>query len=178
MDRYWLSTWTTYGAWLPGDQRGFVSEIRDEEGQKMLHNVPGTACDADITLLQGYARSIMTGEAVRLDLPQAQAVAAQLRETATYRGWQLLALAVMANHVHVFVGVSGDPDPEKLLGDFKAWATRRLNAGWGRREHWWTQSGSRRRKQSPDAIKTAITYVRTQPHALVIWVNDLASSQA
>ena len=26
--RYWLLTWTTYGTWLPGDDRGFVSPVR------------------------------------------------------------------------------------------------------------------------------------------------------
>lgn len=97
----------------------------------VLHNLPGTPCDEDVPPLQAHAAAIMTGAAVRLDSAQAQAVAEQLRETGTHRGWQLLALAVMANHVHVVVGVAGDPDPEKLLGDFKAWATRRLNAGRG-----------------------------------------------
>ena len=133
MDRYWLLTWTTYGTWLPGDRRGFVSEVRDETGKKQLHNIPGTPCATDIPPLQGYAASRMTGGVVLLDGSQAQAVAEQLRETAVHRGWQILALAVMANHVHVVVGVPGDPEPEKLLGDFKAWVTRRLNASWGRR---------------------------------------------
>jgi REP element-mobilizing transposase RayT len=89
--------------------------------------------------LQAYAGSIMTAAAVLLEVAQAQALADQLLETAAHRGWRVLALAVMANHVHVVVGVPGDPDPEKLLGDFKAWGTRRLNAGWGRGEHWWSQ---------------------------------------
>jgi REP element-mobilizing transposase RayT len=170
MDRYWLLTWTTYGTWLPGDRRGFVSELRDEAGEKVLHNRPGTPCDKDLPPLHTYAAAIMTGDAVRLDVAQARAVADQLRETATHRGWQVLALAVMANHVHVLVGVPGDPDPEKLLGDFKAWATRRLNTGWGRRDRWWTQSGSRRKKQSSQAIRDAVLYVRDQPHALVVWL--------
>src|SRR5437899_1237064 len=143
MDRFWLLTWTTYGSWLPGDRRGFVSEVRDESGGKLLHNTPGTPCDVDLPSLQAYAASIMTEEAVLLEMAHAEAVAEQLRETAAHRGWRLLALAVMANHIHVVVGAPGDPDPEKLLGDFKAWATRRLNTGWDRREHWWTQSGSK-----------------------------------
>ncbi len=171
MDRYWLLTWTTYGTWLPGSQRGFVSEVRDESGVKVLHNTPHTPCDADLPALQAYAASIMTEDAVLLDLAQAQVVAEQLRETAAHRGWRLLALAVMPNHVHVAVGVPGDPDPEKLLGDFKTWCTRRLNSGWGRREHWWTQSGSRRPKNSAALLRSAIKYVRDQPYALTIWLD-------
>jgi hypothetical protein len=26
--RYWFLIWTTYGTWLPGDDRGFVSPVR------------------------------------------------------------------------------------------------------------------------------------------------------
>src|SRR4051794_6975880 len=110
MDRYWLLTWTTYGTWLPGDRRGFVSEVR-EAGEKALHNTPRTPCDRDIPPLEAHAAAIMDEDAVRLDLARAQAVADQLRETAGHRGWWVLALAVMANHVHVVVGVPGDPDP-------------------------------------------------------------------
>jgi hypothetical protein len=139
MDRFWLLTWTTYGSWLPGDPRGLVSEVRDESGEKVLHNTPGAPCDADLPPLQAYAASIMTEGAVLLVPAQAEALAGQLRETASHRGWRLLVLAVMANHVHVVVGVPGDPDPDKLLADFKAYGTRRLNKGWGRREHWWAQ---------------------------------------
>ena len=171
MDRYWLLTWKTYGAWLPGDGRGFVSEVRDEAGLKAIRNLPGTACSADMPALKAYAASVMDEEAVRLDLAQAQAVADQLRETALHRGWQLLALAVMADHVHLVVGVPGDPDPEKLLGDFKGWASRRLNKGWGRRSHWWTQSGSRRKKPTSEAIRAAVVYVRDQPRALAVWLH-------
>ena len=174
MDRFWLLTWTTYGTWLPGDPRGFVSEVRTDSGAKALHNTPGTPCDADLPPLQAYASSVMTEDAVYLDLAQAEALAGQLRETAAHRGWRLLALAVMANHVHVLVGVPGDPDPEKLLADFKAWRTRRLNGGWGRRAHWWTQGGSRRPKKTAAALRAAIAYVRDQPYALVVWLDPEA----
>lgn len=174
MDRFWLLTWTTYGSWLPGDARGFVSEVRDEEGDRVLHNEPGTPCDADLPSLERFAASRMTEVGVFLNQAQAEAVALQLRETARHRGWRLLALAVMANHIHVLVGVPGDPDPEKLLGDFKAWCTRRLNQGWGQRDRWWTQSGSRRRKKTDDALRTALCYVRDQPYALVVWLDPEA----
>ena len=130
MDRYWLLTWRTYGTWLPGEP-GFVSEFRDANGRKALLNTPGEPCADPSPALAAYAAAIMTEDAVLLDLDQADAVANQLRETARYRRWQLLGLAVIPNHVHVMVGVPGDPDPERLLADFKAWCTRRLNNGWG-----------------------------------------------
>jgi REP element-mobilizing transposase RayT len=177
MERYWLLTWTTYGTWLPGDRRGFVSDVRDEAGDKVLHNIPGTPCDNDMPALKAYAASILDEDAVWLDVAKAQAVADQLRETAGHRGWRILVLAVMANHVHVVVGVPGDPDPEKILGDFKAWATRRLKREWPGRQHWWTASGSKRPKKAREAIRAAVVYVRDQPSALVVWIDPRVAAR-
>ena len=171
MDRYWLLPWTTYGTWLPGDRRGFVSGVREAGEEPVVHNEPGTPCDTALPSLQAFAASIMTEDAVWLDREQAQRIADQLRQTAAPRGWWILALAVMANHSHVVVGVPGDPDPEKLLGDFKGWATRRLKEGWPGREQWWTQGGSKRPKKTSDAIQAAVQYVRDQPHARVVWLD-------
>src|SRR5690349_21194983 len=42
MDRVWHLTWTTYGTWLPGDERGFVSNVRDGDGPEVKHNTPAT----------------------------------------------------------------------------------------------------------------------------------------
>ena len=35
------------------------------------------------------------------------------------RKWLLIAVGIMRTHLHLLVGVPGDPDPEKLLNDFK-----------------------------------------------------------
>jgi hypothetical protein len=37
----YLLTWTTYGSWLCGDERGFVSDIPDGEGGSSIRNRPG-----------------------------------------------------------------------------------------------------------------------------------------
>ena len=47
MDRYWLLTSTTYGNWLPGDPRGFVSTIHDDSRAKVIHNQPLTEYDRE-----------------------------------------------------------------------------------------------------------------------------------
>ena len=132
MDRFWLLTWRTYGTWLPGDARGSVARVRIGTGSRVEHDMPDSAMDGPMPGLEAAARSSMLGPTVLLDQPQADAVAEQFRETARYRGWLILAGAVMPNHIHLVVGVPGDPSPDKLLGDFKAWGTRRLNSGWGR----------------------------------------------
>jgi hypothetical protein len=88
----------------------------------------------------------------------------------------------MANHTHLLVGVPGDPDPETLLRDFKAYASRALNRRWGKPTSgtWWTESGSKRKKEGELAIREAVVYVRDQPYSLAVCVNaetypDLAS---
>lgn len=41
-DRHWLLTSTTYGTWLPGEERGFVGAVDSEHGGYEVHNVYGT----------------------------------------------------------------------------------------------------------------------------------------
>ncbi|HYH69180.1 MAG TPA: transposase [Urbifossiella sp.] len=171
-DRHWLLTWTTYGTWLPGDDRGFVSNVADSDGRGVRHNAPHTACDRSVPHLREFARSKLVSEPVWLTLSQAEAVLDQFRETAEYRRWFLLAVSVMRNHAHLVVGVPGDPDPDDLLRDFKSYGSRRLNQAFGRRPRWWTEGGSKRKKADERAVATAIRYVLHQPHALVTWSPD------
>src|SRR5262249_52966385 len=96
------------------------------------HNAPGTTCDADLPGLRRFARQALRGGPIWLTAEQAQAVLDQARETAAFRGWELLAAAVMANHTHLCVGVPGDPDPAAVLHSFKSYASRALNRRWPR----------------------------------------------
>ena len=117
----------------------------------------------------------MTQPPVRLSQPQAETVFAQLRETAMFRGWELYACAVMSNHVHVVVGVPGDPDPATILRDFKGYAGRALGQQWGTRGtgwRWWSRSGSRRRLRTQEHVIATIDYVRHQYRPLVVWAVD------
>ena len=169
-DRCWLLTWTTYGTWLPGNRRGFVSPVAVENGFE-LHNQPGTPIDADMPALREHARTLLRGKPVYLGAEQATRVVEQFCETATFRQWPLLAAAVMANHAHLVVGVLGDPDPNKLLHDFKSYATRALNKRWPRptSETWWTKDGSKRKLPDFPAVRNAVSYLRRQYRPLASW---------
>ncbi len=168
----WLLTWTTYGTRLPGDSRGFVSGLRNENREVVIHNQPGTPVDANVPALERYARSIMTQSAVWLTSEQANTVAKQFRETATFREWRLFAIAVMANHVHMVVEVPDSVPSAKLLTDFKAYSTRKLNDTFtrGTKHKWWTERGSTRALRQPGAVTAAIEYVKKQHSPLVIWL--------
>jgi hypothetical protein len=103
MDRYWLLTWTTYGTWLPGDARGFVGRIRENNGPRVEHDSPGTPYDSAMKGLLCASRDRMRGKPIWLTGEQAAVVGEDLLATLAYRGWELVAAAVIANHVHVVV---------------------------------------------------------------------------
>ena len=180
MDRYWLLTTTTYGTWLPGDARGFVGRIKDGPGPRFERDMPGMPYEADLRGLWLASRQLMKGPAIWLKLSQAQALLAQFQETATHRGWLLLAVAVMVNHAHIVVGVPGDPDPEDILRDFKSYGSRALNRRWSKPINgtWWTESGSKRKLPNGEAVCDAIDYVvHRQWRPLVIWENPIAIAE-
>jgi REP element-mobilizing transposase RayT len=157
---------------LPGDERGFVGAVRDQTGAQAMHNRPGTEYDHDRLHLLGYSKTTQPFEPVRLTREQAAVVCRQMQTTADLRHWKLLAVAVMANHVHAIVGVPGDPDPSSLLRDFKSYAARELNRTSPSRERqrWWTKSGSTRKLPDQTAILAAIRYVENQEWPLALWI--------
>jgi REP element-mobilizing transposase RayT len=178
MDRCWLLTNTFYGNWLPGDHRGFVGQVVDhrpgdpDQQWRVTHNLPGADYDEDIPGLEEASRKQLKGSPIRLAVEHAQVLLDQLRETATFRNWKLIAVAIMFNHFHAVVGVSGDPSPSKILGDFKSWGTRALNERFGkpRSETWWTERGSKRKLPNESAVIAAVRYVLfDQPNPLVTW---------
>ena len=168
----WLLTWTTYGTWLPGDRRGFVSSIRDQAGTRVRHNQPATEYASDLPGLSRYARSIMKGESILLAPDHAEVLMAEFRRTAEFRKWGLSAAAIMANHVHLVVAVPDVVAGERLLQEFESYSSRVLNQQYGARPNgsWWTRSGSTRVLPNQEAVEAAIEYVRCQSRPLIVWL--------
>lgn len=172
MDRYWFLTWTTYGTWLPGDDRGFVSDVRSDDGPKVRHNQFGAEPQSKMRGLELSAKKLMKGPPIFLNIEQAQVLWDQFEVTARLRFIELIAGAIMRNHVHMVVGVKGDPDPQWLLGGFKSYGSRALNARFGKPQSgtWWTQSGSCRKLKNQDSVNAAVEYVRNQEFPLFVWI--------
>jgi hypothetical protein len=124
--RTWLMTNTYYGTWLPGEMRGSVTSVRDQrKGEpasqlRIEHDLPGTPCEDEIPGLRQASLEQMKGPPIYFDVRQAEVLLAQLRETATHRSHLLLAVSIMYNHLHFVVQVPSDPDPERILADYKA----------------------------------------------------------
>jgi len=97
-------TWTTYGTWLPGDNRGYVSNTLSPKGGFCpKHNQPGSPYAANDAYTRERARAIQRWPTVWLTSAQATIVAKSLVGVATKRKWMILRAAVMSNHVHVLV---------------------------------------------------------------------------
>jgi REP element-mobilizing transposase RayT len=120
----------------------------------------------------------MLGTPIRLTGEQARVVFDQFRKTADFRNWQVLAVAIMANHVHLVVGVNGDPSPEKVLHSFKSYGSRALNERWTKPSNgtWWVESGSKRKLSTLESICGAVAYVRDQEYPLLVWLSAEAEA--
>ena len=182
VDRYWFLTWTTYGTWLPGDDRGYVGMAPDRDGRLVMHNLPNTPPAPPNPRLRRDAEASLKRTPVVLDITEAESLLEQFHETANHRRWLLQAVGIMHTHLHLVVGVPGDPDPDKVLGDFKAYGSRRLNQISGGPQGvsprtasptpQWTTGSSKRKLTGESSITAAIRYIRDQPNPLLIWTRE------
>ncbi len=179
--RHWLLTNTTFGTWLPGNKRGSVTSVRDRRKYDAVtltrfeHDRPGEPWEGHLPGIHRSALRAMKGPPIYLTLLQAKALLVQFQETANYRGRTLHAVSIMQNHFHIIVTVPGDPNPDRVLADFKAYGSRVLNRSYGKpaSNTWWTTKGSVRKLSTASAFDCAINYVlHKQPSPLVIWSPD------
>jgi len=146
----YLLTWTCYGTWMHGDERGSVDAD---------HNAPDAAfLPPNETRLMHEVRT-MSHRPIRLDSAARRIVADTIAAHCDIRGWNLHAVNPRTNHVHAVV--SCEVHPNDAMSQFKAWITRGLrSAGCFERDRpVWTEGGSRRWLWNPDALRRAIEYV-------------------
>ena len=170
MDRWWFLTWRTYGTWLPGEE-GFVGHYRVPVGPRRIDNVVGELATEAKPALAQYARRQLVSEPVFLSELQAVPLLAQFQETANHRGWSLDAVAILTNHIHIALGVAGDPNPTSLLRDFKSYASRALNSDRPKPTKWWADRGSTRFLKNQEHRARAIRYTRDQEGSLLVWLS-------
>ncbi len=123
----YFSTWTTYGTWLPGDERGWFEGGRGwrEPDQRRSFS----------------SALLMSADAIVLTTEQRELVEGVIAEHSTIRGWELHAVNCRTNHVHVVVS-AGDRPIEIPREQYKSRATRRLTEQCGgARTVWWTERG-------------------------------------
>ena len=113
----------------------------------------------------------MLQDAYVLDHESRAVVLAALRGHCTHRGWNLLAMHVRSNHVHAIV--EAEIRPERIMNEFKAYASRELNR-LGRHapeRRRWARHGSTRWLWKDQDVREAIRYVveeQGEPMALFV----------
>jgi REP element-mobilizing transposase RayT len=109
--------------------------------------------------LEQKERASMTQAPYQMDAQRRRIVLKAIREVCEYREWQLHAIHVRQTHVHVIVSASDTP--ERIMNDFKAYASRALNRANldspDRKR--WTRHGSTRYINDDAYLAAAINYV-------------------
>ena len=137
-------TWTTYGSWLPGDERGW-NRKGDHE------NLPANP------LFEQMALASLDEDPFLLRQAGQQIVEATIRKHCEIRVWNLHAVNARSNHVHVVVTSPGY-QPKTVAIQFKAWATKRLQQIDPQRTKFWTQGASCRWINTDDDLVSAVEY--------------------
>jgi REP element-mobilizing transposase RayT len=88
-----MVTWTTYGTWLQGDERGYVRK------GKILGRNPG---------LEQRNKENQTGNTIKLTNKQQHIVRKAIMEEARKLGQKVHSITVCTNHVHMVVSYFSD----------------------------------------------------------------------
>jgi REP element-mobilizing transposase RayT len=157
-------TFSTYGAWLHGREIGSVDKQHNEVGTPFLP--PDVEKEA-------VMRGNMRESPYLLDKSRREIVLRTILEVAAHRGWTILACHVRTTHAHVIVAAS--VKPEKVMSDFKAWASRRLkeqlNEPADRKR--WTQHGSTLYLWNEQEVAEKIDYVlRRQGTPMAVYPSE------
>lgn len=137
-------TWTTYGTWLPGDDRWWQ---RKGIGSQQPPN----------KLTLDSAREKMKESAFLMNPEQRTVVERTIKKHCQVRGWKLHAVNARSNHVHVVVTASGYR-PELVRDQFKSWCTRRLKETVKHRERFWTARASCRWINHDEDLDSVVIY--------------------
>ena len=94
-----------------------------------------------------------------LDHIRREAVLEAIQEVSAHRSWNLLAAHVRSTHVHAVVKT--EAPPERVMIDFKAYASRRLNQMRLDKPDCkrWVRHGSTRYLWEPEQLVAAVHYV-------------------
>jgi valyl-tRNA synthetase len=144
-------TFTTYGTWIHGDDRGSADR---------QHNISGTPYLVGDEAREKEEFENLKQPPMELDEPHRQIVLQTIQEVCRHRGWELHAAHVRPRHMHVVL-IAADATPEKVMNDLKAYATRRLREAHliDDERRVWTRHGSTRYLNDDASVAAASDYV-------------------
>jgi len=137
-------TWTTYGTWLPGDERGWN---RKGDQESLVTN----------RARQESAMAKLKERSFVLSSDDCSLVETVILQHCEMRAWKSHALSIRSNHVHTVVSAA-NCQPETVVSQFKAWCSRRLKERHPERKRFWTQGVSTRWINQESDLAAAIEY--------------------
>jgi REP element-mobilizing transposase RayT len=148
----YLITFTCYGTWLHGDERGSVD---------IEHNQFGTSFLEKDSPREREEFKRLKHAPIYLSPEQRTNIAQSIDEVCQFRGWKLWEVNVRTNHVHVVLSSADVPD--KIFRDLKRRSTLNLKtSGLFNGEKLWTRGGSGRYLWKEESVEAACQYVREQ----------------
>jgi REP element-mobilizing transposase RayT len=138
----YMLTWTTYGTWLQGDDRGYVKEGQTFEGN---------------TGLRAANQQTLKNLVVRLTETQRHLVHVAIKQASNLHQQRLFALAVQSDHIHLVV-----ENTQLAVGKMVAYyknAARLALRQTGLAGRVWTKGYDKRFCFDPKSLKNRINYV-------------------
>lgn len=149
-----LLTFTTYGTHLHGTDVGSASRNRRNWGSPPVAPNPAWL---------NQARRLMAEPEFTLGPQDRALVLSCVRETCSYRAWDLVCVHVRTNHVHTVLQTN--IPIEHAMSYLKARATFVLKTRYRDRQRFWTKHGSTRYLWNHVSLAAAVDYVMNQQGA-------------
>ena len=140
-----MITWTTYGTWLQGDERGYVKKGLIHPGSKGLMQTN---------------KQLQLQDAVRLSKVQQQVVRKAIIKEAALQGHHICALSVQPTHVHIVIVYT--PEPISTTVAYYKKAGRLALKCMGYTGKLWTRGYDKRFCFDEESMKHRIKYVESQ----------------
>jgi len=138
-----MLTWTTYGTWLQGDERGYVKD--------------GEVLPANEMLMQAN-KNLQVQDIVKLSVAQQDVVRQAILKEAVLQKQRIYALSVQSNHVHLVAEYTPQPI-EKIVAYYKKAGRLALKA-LGCDGKVWTAGYDKRFCFDKGALERRIQYVQ------------------
>ena len=143
----YMITWTTYGTWLQGDERGYVKD--------------GVTLPANERLEQAN-KQLQVQDAIHLSNIQHQVVLEAILKEVAARGQKIYAISVQSTHVHIVLEDTAEPI-DKIVAYYKT-AARLALKNLGHQGRVWTKGYDKRFCFDEGNLNRRIRYVENQNH--------------
>ena len=160
----YLLTFSTYGTHLPGSEKGWVDAQHSRACSPLLGFNPER---------QTWWRAHLNETPWLLEREARQITLEAIRSVCQHRQWMAHAIHIRTTHVHAVIG--GETAPERMLSDFKAYATRALRHAIPevQRRRYWAHHGSTRYLWNQVSFRAAIDYVLNSQGERMAYYFDL-----